>query len=391
MPGKTSFCKHKRKKAFCDLRRRKYIAHIKSRQDDEKTAKKLLEELPERDKNKLDPLKSAKIAVDWKKIFSKRVISLFTLPIKCDAKRIAKLTKFLAKQVKKVAKLKKELLKRKEIHVIKIEGGKSVFTLPTVAEKMFSKLKKEFLEISTFLSMFLSYADHTTTFLCDIHTDNNCFNLEVFEYDVSGKDDHYSELFTDFLINGFMKKTNEDIEKLGSREGIVIVKDVIDAKKDSDNRDLQTPLSFFFTNIKRFYFDEVDKTCCSQSRQMETSLNQNSFIPEWEKFTETSFSELLSASAASFAQAEDSTVDLVAVAKFEELARATDNFDSRLLIGSGSFGDVFLADFKVGGRLTKVAVKRFKPVFYASQTININLIISNISISPKMINHLEYN
>ena len=109
--------------------------------------------------------------------------------------------------------------------------------------------------------------------------------------------------------------------------------------------------------------DEVDKTCDSQSDQTETFLNQNSFIPEWETFTET-FSELLSASADSLSQTEDSTVDLVTIAKFEELARATKDFDSKLLIGSGSFGDVFLADLEVGGRLTKIAVKRFKPVFY---------------------------
>ena len=109
--------------------------------------------------------------------------------------------------------------------------------------------------------------------------------------------------------------------------------------------------------------DEVDRTCDSQSGQTETSLNQNSFIPEWEKFIET-FSELLSASADCLAQTEDSTVDLVTIAKFEELALATKDFDLKLLIGSGSFGDVFLADLEVGGRETKIAVKRFKPVFY---------------------------
>ncbi|XP_065837719.1 uncharacterized protein [Oscarella lobularis] len=106
--------------------------------------------------------------------------------------------------------------------------------------------------------------------------------------------------------------------------------------------------------------DEVDRTCDSQCDQKETSMNQNSFIPEWEKFTET-FSEFFSASADCLAQTEDSTVDLVTISKFEELARATKDFDSTLLIGSGSFGDVFLADLEVGGRLTKVAVKRFKP------------------------------
>ena len=104
--------------------------------------------------------------------------------------------------------------------------------------------------------------------------------------------------------------------------------------------------------------------CDFQCDQKETSMNQNSFIPEWETFTDTSFSKLLSARADSLSQTEDSTVDLVTIAKFEELARATKNFDSTLLIGSGSFGDVFLADLEVGGRLTKVAVKQFKPVFY---------------------------